>query len=203
MALTRRLLKGMGLTEEQVDTIIEAHTEVTDGLKEQIKQYKADADKLEGVQRELDVLKSAGDGGYKSKYESEKAAHDELKASIAKEKAYASKESAYRELLKAVGVKDKFIETIMRADRSVIEGLKIEDGKIEGSDTLTEAAKTNWGDFIGTQQVINTRIENPPTNTGGEKMTKAEIYAKDEHGRYKLSTAERQKALTENPELLN
>ena len=203
MALTRRLLKGMGLTEEQVDTIIEAHTEVTDGLKEQIKQYKADADKLEGVQKELDDLRSAGDGGYKSKYESEKAAHDELKASIAKEKAYASKESAYRELLKAVGVKDKFIETIMRADRSVIEGLKIEDGKIEGSDTLTEAAKKNWGDFIGTQQVINTRIENPPTNAGGAKMTKAEIYARDEHGRYKLSTAERQKALAENPELLN
>ena len=49
MALTRRFLKGMGLTEEQVDTIIEAHTEVTDGLKEQINQYKADADKLVDV----------------------------------------------------------------------------------------------------------------------------------------------------------
>ena len=197
MALTRRFLKGMGLTEEQVDTIIEAHTEVTDGLKEQIKQYKADADKLEGVQKELDDLKSAGDDGYKSKYESEKAAHDELKANIAKEKAYASKESAYRELLKAAGVKDKFIDTIVRAERSTIDGLKIEDGKIEGSDTLTEAAKKNWGDFIGTQQVINTRIENPPANTGGAKLTRAEIYAKDEHGRYKLSTAERQKALAE------
>lgn len=197
MALTRRFLKGMGLTEEQVDTIIEAHTEVTDGLKEQIKQYKADADKLEGVQKELDDLKSTGDGGYKSKYESEKAAHDELKASIAKEKAYASKESAYRELLKAAGVKDKFIDTIVRAEKSVIDGLKIEDGKIEGSDTLTEAAKKNWGDFIGTQRTINTRVENPPANTGGSKLTKAEIYAKDEHGRYKLSTAERQKALAE------
>ena len=149
------------------------------------------------VQKELDDLKSAGDGGYKSKYESEKAAHDELKASIAKEKAYASKESAYRDLLKAAGVKDKFIDTIVRAERSTIDGLKIEDGKIEGSDTLTEAAKKNWGDFIGTQQVINTRIENPPANTGGAKLTKAEIYAKDEHGRYKLSTAERQKALAE------
>ena len=203
MALTRRFLKGMGLTEEQVDTIIEAHTEVTDGLKEQINQYKADADKLVDVQKELDDLKSAGDGGYKSKYESEKAAHDELKASIAKEKAYASKESAYRELLKAAGVKDKFIDTIVRAERSTIDGLKIEDGKIEGSDTLTEAAKKNWGDFIATQQVVNTRVENPPANTGGTKLTKAEIYARDEHGRYKLSTAERQKALAENPELLN
>ena len=203
MALTRRFLKGMGLTEEQVDTIIEAHTEVTDGLKEQIKQYKADADKLGDVQKELDDLKSAGDGGYKSKYESEKAAHDELKANIAREKAYASKESAYRELLKAAGVKDKFIDTIIRAEKSTIEGLKIEDGKIEGSDTLTEAAKKNWGDFIVAQQVVNTRVENPPANTGGAKMTKAEIYAKDGHGRYKLSTAERQKALAENPDLMN
>lgn len=197
MALTRRFLKGMGLTEEQVDTIIEAHTEVTDGLKEQIKQYKEDADKLEGVQKELDDLKSAGDGGYKSKYESEKAAHDELKASIAKEKAYASKESAYRELLKAASVKDKFIDTIIRAERSTIEDLKIEDGKIEGSDTLTEAVKKNWSDFIATQQVVNTKVENPPANNGSAKLTKAEIYAKDEHGRYKLSTAERQKALAE------
>ena len=203
MALTRRFLKGMGLTEEQVDTIIEAHTEVTDGLKEQINQYKADADKLVDVQKELDDLKSAGDGDYKSKYESEKAAHDELKASIAKEKAYASKESAYRELLKAAGVKDKFIDTIIRAEKPTIESLKIEDGKVEGSDALTEAAKKNWGDFIVTQQVVNTRVENPPANTGGAKLTKAEIYAKDEHGRYKLSTAERQKALAENPELLN
>lgn len=203
MALTRRFLKGMGLTEEQVDTIIEAHTEVTDGLKEQINQYKADADKLVDVQKELDDLKSAGDGGYKSKYESEKAAHDELKASIAKEKAYASKESAYRELLKAAGVKDKFIDTIIRAEKPTIEGLKIEGGKVEGSDTLTEAAKKNWGDFIGTTQTVGANVETPPANTGGAKLTKAEIYARDEHGRYKLSTAERQKALAENPELLN
>ena len=44
MALTRKLLKGMGLTDEQVDTIIEAHTDTVDGLKDQISTYKADAD---------------------------------------------------------------------------------------------------------------------------------------------------------------
>ena len=65
MALTRKLLKGMGLTEEQVDTIIEAHTETTDGLKKDIEKYKGDAEKLPGVQKELNDLKTAGDGGYK------------------------------------------------------------------------------------------------------------------------------------------
>ena len=32
MALTRAMLKGMGLTEEQVSAIIEEHTNVTSGL---------------------------------------------------------------------------------------------------------------------------------------------------------------------------
>ena len=69
MALTRKLLKGMGLTEEQVDTIIEAHTDTVDGLKEDIKKYKDNAEKLPTVQKELDDLKAAGDGGFKHKYE--------------------------------------------------------------------------------------------------------------------------------------
>ena len=69
MALTRKLLKGMGLTDEQVDTIIEAHTDTVDGLKADVDKYKADAEKLPGVQKQLDDLKAAGDGGYKEKYD--------------------------------------------------------------------------------------------------------------------------------------
>ena len=37
MALTRKLLKGMGLTDEQVDTIIEAHADTVDGLSDRSK----------------------------------------------------------------------------------------------------------------------------------------------------------------------
>lgn len=35
MSITRKLLKGMGLTEEQVETIIEAHTETVTALKKE------------------------------------------------------------------------------------------------------------------------------------------------------------------------
>ena len=53
MALTRKLLKGMGLSDEQVDTIIEAHTDTVDGLKADVSKYKSDAEKLAGVEKEI------------------------------------------------------------------------------------------------------------------------------------------------------
>ena len=59
----------MGLTDEQVDTIIEAHTDTVDGLKADVSKYKSDAEKLAGVEKELNDLKAMGDGGYKEKYE--------------------------------------------------------------------------------------------------------------------------------------
>ena len=41
MSLTRAMLKGMNLTEEQVSAIIDEHTSVTSALKEQINQVLA------------------------------------------------------------------------------------------------------------------------------------------------------------------
>ena len=71
MALTRSMLKGMGLTEEQVGAIIDAHTETVDGLKDKLKTAEADASKLKAVQKELDDLKADKGDDYKSKYDKE------------------------------------------------------------------------------------------------------------------------------------
>ena len=57
MALTRKALKAMGLTDEQVDSVVEMHTETVDAIKEQRDGYKADADKLAEAQAELETLK--------------------------------------------------------------------------------------------------------------------------------------------------
>ena len=96
MALTRKLLKGMGLTDEQVDTIIEAHTDTVDGLKADVTRYKADAEKLPGIQKQLDDLKAAGDGGYKEKYEKEHSAFEAFKTDITEKESKAAKEKAVR-----------------------------------------------------------------------------------------------------------
>ena len=104
MALTRKSLKAFGLTEEQVDSIIEMHTETVDGLKADISKYKADAEKLPGVQKELDDLKAAGDGGYKEKYEKEHKAFEDFKTEQTAKETRAAKDKAYRELLISAGV---------------------------------------------------------------------------------------------------
>ena len=49
VALTRESLRAMGLTDEQVDSIIEMHTDTVDGLKADVSKYKSDAEKLSTV----------------------------------------------------------------------------------------------------------------------------------------------------------
>ena len=95
MALTRKSLKAMGLTDEQVDSIVEMHSETVDGLKDKLKAAEDAASKLEGVQKELDTLKAGDD--YKAKYEAVKKSFEDYKADITAKETKAAKEKAVRE----------------------------------------------------------------------------------------------------------
>lgn len=196
MALTRKALKAMGLTEEQVDSIIDLHLEVKNDLEEQIKKYKDDAGKLEGVQKELDELKAKPGGeDWKGKYEAEKAAHDKTRNEYAAKESAAKVQEAYAEILKGAGVAEKYLKTALRA--TDLSQMKMgEDGKLEGAEELTKSAKEAWADFIPVKGKVGANPATPP-NTSDGRMTREEIYKKDDHGRYVLSTAERQKALAE------
>lgn len=180
MALTRKLLKGMGLTEEQVDTIIEAHTETTDGLKADLAKYKEDAGKLPAVQKELDELKSAGDGGYKQKYEDEKKAFEGFKAAQTAKETRQAKETAYRDFLKSVGVSEKRIPAILKV--TDLDTVELDGGKIKDAEKLTESVKTEWADFIETSNTGGADTHNPPANDQGggddpSKMTMEQYIA--------------------------
>ena len=83
MALTRKLLKGMGLTDEQVDTIIEAHTETTEGLKEQVNTYKTDAAKVPGLEKKIRDMETEGGEDWKAKYEKEHSDFDAYRNDMA------------------------------------------------------------------------------------------------------------------------
>ena len=162
MALTRKLLKGMGLTEEQVDTIIEAHTDTVDGLKADIDKYKGDAAKLPGVQKELDDLKAAGDGGYKEKYEKEHKAFEDFKTAQTAKETRQAKETAYRELLKAAGVSEKRIPAILKV--TDLNGIEMDGDKIKDADKHTKTVKTEWAEFVESSNTTGASTTTPPAN---------------------------------------
>ena len=173
MALTRKLLKGMGLTEEQVDTIIEAHSETVDGLKDDIKKYKGDAEKLPTVQKELDELKTAGDGGYKEKYETEKKAFEDYKQAQTAKETRQTKEKAYAEFLKSIGVSEKRIASIIKV--TDLNAVELEGDKVKDADNkLAESVKTEWADYIEVSNTNGANTNTPPANNtnNGEDPSK-------------------------------
>lgn len=197
MALTRKLLKGMGLTDEQVDTIIEAHGDTVDGLKEDIKRYKADAEKLPGVQKELDDLKKDNGDDFKARYEKERQDFQAYKDGIAKKEAAAAKEKAARAYFESKGIPAKSMGLVIRGAKGEIESLELDGEKIKDASALDSLLDGDYKGLIGRAKKTGTETETPPDASGGAK-SRAEIYKKDDKGRYILSAAERQKALAES-----
>ena len=198
MALTRRLLKGMGLTDEQMDTIIEAHTDTVDGLKADLAKYKTDAEALPEVQKQLEKAQADLEAGkkdsYKVKYEALKEEFEGYKTEQTKKESHAAKEKAYRALLQEAGVSEKRLESVLKV--SDVDSVELDEkGAIKGADKLTESIKSEWADFITTTETRGANTSNPPAN-GGTKLTKDEIFKiKD--------PVQRQNAIAENISLFN
>ena len=178
MAFTRKFLAALGIEADKIDEIIDAHVDVVNSLKAERDSYKADAEALPGVQKELDDLKaSSGDGkedAWKVKYDALKEDFDTYKADVEKKAANASKTEAYTALLKEVGISDKRIASVVKvADIDSIELDK--DGKIKDADTLKQSLATEWADFIVTTQQQGAQTSNPPANNATKSYTREDI----------------------------
>ena len=190
MALTRKLLKGMGLSEEQIDSIIDAHTDTVQGLKEEIEGHKGDGAKIKELEAKLKSYESGKD--WKGEHDRLKSEFEEYKKGVAAKEAEGKVRAAYRELLKAQNIDPDMYDVILRA--TDFKPMKLDaEGKLEDADKLSEAIKTDWAKFIVTEQKKGAQVSTPPGNAGAKK-TREEIMAiKD--------TTERQKAMAENHEL--
>lgn len=175
MALTRKLLKGMGLTDEQVDTIIEAHTDTVDGLKADISKYKVDAEKLPGVQKQLDDLKAAGDGGYKEKYEKEHKAFEDYKSDITAKESKAAKEKAVRAYFEGKNITGANLDLAMRGCGEEMAALELDGDKIKDTKSLDALVEGAYKGLVSTTQTKGANPANPPANAGGGTMTKDQI----------------------------
>lgn len=163
MSLTRAFLKGMGLTDEQVNGIIEAHTETVDGLKAQVARYKADAEKLPGVQKDLDDLRANNGDDWKAKYEKEQGDFAAYKAKVEKDDANRVKEAKLRKIAKDAGLSEKGIEKAVKyADWDKIE--LDESGEIKDAPGQVKALREEWPEHIVTKVENNDPTPTPPSN---------------------------------------
>ena len=198
MAFTRSTIRnlakesGVELPKELEDALVTEHLNARNAYADE--QVKAELEKQPAAKAEN--IKDS------EEYKSLKAEFDNYKADVQAKEAKAAKEAAYRAILKDANLSEKGIEKAVKyADWDKIN--LGEDGKLKGANDHIKAAREEWAEYVITTTTTGAKTSTPPANTGGTKLTKAEIYARDEHGRYKLSTAERQKALAENPELMN
>jgi TolA-binding protein len=194
MALTRKSLKAMGLTDEQVDSIVEMHTETVDGLKDKLKQAEEKAEQLDGVQKQLDDLKAKGEDGYKEKYEKEHKAFEDFKNDVTAKESKAAKLAAAKAYFEGKNITGANLDIAMRGARDEIDGLEMDGDKIKDTAALDALVSGTYAGLVvtTTKQGVNTAT--PPANGGKSIMTKDQIIAiKD--------TAERQKAIADNHEL--
>lgn len=168
----------MGIEAEKVDEIITAHTDTVDALKKErddaladVKKYKADAEKLPDVQKELESLKNADPNDpYKQKYEDEHKAFEDYKAEVLAKETLAKQKDAYKGILKEAGIAEKYIDSVLGV--SDFKSLEFgEDGKVKDADKLTAGIKEKFSDFVVKEKEKGADVSNPPEGTGSGKKT--------------------------------
>lgn len=179
MSLTRKMLKAMGIEDDKIEQIIDAHTETVDALKKERDSFKEDAEKLPDVQKELaDLKKDAKENDWKGKFDKEHADFEKYKADIATKERSGKIKAEYRKLLGECKVGEKHMDAIMRVtDFSKMEiG---EDGKLTNAEDLKKSIGTEWSGFITTEGVKKPEVNNPPANgdPNGQNTNRASILA--------------------------
>lgn len=214
MALTkakvREILSTAGVDAEHmtdaVNAIIDGHVTSIEALREENGNLRADlktanekAEKLDGVQKELDDLKKQNEDDAKARegkdYDALKKEFDDYKAQISARDTKAAKEKAMRDLLKDLNVSDKGVALVLKYQN--LDGIELEeDGKIKGANDLRKSIKEDWSDYIVKSKTKGADTATPPGGNNGSKgyKTKEEIInIKDR--------AERQQAIADNPAL--
>lgn len=196
MALTRKMLKGMGLTEEQADTIIDAHTETVDGLKEKLKAAEEKAKSADDLQKELDGLKAKGGEDFKARAEKAEKELKDYKAEVAAKETHAAKEKAVRAYFEAKNITGNNLAIALRGAKDEISGIELDDkGGIKDTKALDALIGGEFASLVVKSSARGAATATPPGSKSGAPMTRADVYAKDDKGRFKLDASQRQEAL--------
>lgn len=168
-----RNILGEACTEEIENRLVALHLGVVDPLKDDLTKYKADAEKLPGIQKELDNLKAAGDGGYKEKYEKEHSAFETFKTDITEKESKAAKEKAVRAYFESKNITGANLDLAMRGCGEEMAALELDGEKIKDTKSLDALVDGTYKGLVSKQTI---RVDTGARfNGGGKPMTKDEI----------------------------
>lgn len=190
MALTRKFLKALGIEDEKVDQIIEAHTEVTDGLKKKITETEEKIEKYDELQKELDKYKKMD--GFKEKYEKEHADFEAYKKEISEKETHAMKSKAVKAYFEGKNITGDNLEIAMMAVDGQLDGFELDGEKLKDTSGLDALVSGKLARLVVKKQTNGVNTATPPSNNGSSgAMTKEQIM--------KIKDAsERQKAIAQN-----
>lgn len=173
MALTatkvREIMSAAGVNadamEAAVKEIMDGHITSINALREERDGFKADAEKLPAVQRELDSLKAKGDPDWQKKFEDEHTAFEQYKAQVQADKEKTQKIELYRNVLKECKVEESRIASILKI--TDLDALTIKDGALDNLEKIKVDIEKDYSGFIMKEKPQGAHVETPPANEGG------------------------------------
>lgn len=172
MALTRKFLKALGVSEEAIEEIITAHTDVTDDLKTQLKTAQDAQKQLDAVTAERDDLqKKLNDPAQANRV----AELEKQIAEYQKRETTAQKRTALTALLEKIGIDKRGFARVLAA--TDLDGVEMDGESIKDADKLAESLKTEWSDLLTEPGATGKPPQTPPQNPGNGGMTKEQIMA--------------------------
>lgn len=179
MALTRKSLKAMGITDEQIESIIEMHTETTGAQQAQIDRLTAEAARVTALQKELDDANAKLSQNDPAAVASIKKEFDDYKAAVEAERTTAVKRAAYRKIVEGTGITGVLADMI--AERADYGKLEMDGDRIKGAEEIGKELATTYAAYIPTQRTQGQMTQTPPpTQQQGsdDDLTDAEYFAK-------------------------
>lgn len=159
MALTRKFLKALGVSEEAIEEIITAHTDVTDDLKTQLKAAQDAQKQLETVTAERDELqKKLNDPAQADRV----AELEKQVAEYQNRESTAQKRTALTALLEKIGIDKRGFSRVLAA--TDLDGVEMDGENIKDADKLAESLKTEWSDLITEPGATGKPPQTPPQN---------------------------------------
>ena len=168
-----REILGEAYTDDIGKKLVTLHRSVVDPLlddldsaKRDATKFKTEADKVPGLQKDLDEENMGED--WKAKYEKADQDLKDYKAKIAQDAETAKVKAAYKKLLTEERISEKTLESVMNATDYSKMKLK-EDGTLDGIEDLKKDIDTRWGGFKVQTRQRGERVDTPPAggNNGG------------------------------------